>query len=45
MYVVIVDIAAILLIACGIALVVRRPGGAGANDPRTYARRIAGTMT
>jgi hypothetical protein len=50
MYVVIVDIVAALLIVGGVALVARRPPlakgatPAGEADPRTYARRIAGTM-
>jgi hypothetical protein len=48
MYVVIVDIVAALLIAGGIVLLTRRPAerpiGSGEGDPRTYARRIAGTM-
>jgi len=46
MYVVIVDIVAVLLIVGGIFLVLRPPGRpAGAQgDPGTYARRIAGTM-
>jgi hypothetical protein len=48
MYVVIVDIVAALLIAGGIVLLARRPAerptASGEGDPRTYARRIAGTM-
>ena len=47
MYVVIVDIVALILIAIGVALLLKRseaaPGATG-DDPRTYARRIAGTM-
>ncbi len=47
MYVVIVDIVALLLIAGGAALVLKRSGTvpeAASDDPRTYVRRIAGTM-
>jgi hypothetical protein len=50
MYVVIVDVVAVLLIVGGVLLVARRPPAAegptreGEGDPRTYARRIAGTM-
>jgi hypothetical protein len=48
MYVVIVDIVAALLIAGGIVLLARRPAerpiASGEGDPRTYVRRIAGTM-
>jgi hypothetical protein len=46
MYVVIVDIVAVLLIVGGIALATRRPArpAEGGDDPRTYVRRIAGTM-
>jgi len=49
MYVVIVDILAVLLILGGIALAaLRAPDPARqaeeGDDPRTYVRRIAGTM-
>jgi len=46
MYVVIVDIIAVLLILGGIALAARRPPGPAqeGDDPRTYVRRITGTM-
>ncbi len=48
MDVVIVDGVALLLIAGGVALVARRPKAAprttDEDDPRTYVRRIAGTM-
>src|SRR4051794_35893337 len=47
MYVVIVDIVAVLLMTGGIALVVKgakAPSRAGEGDPGTYARRIVGTM-
>ena len=50
MYVVIVDIVAMMLIVVGVSLAVRRPPfegtgvGAGEGDPRTSIRRIAGTM-
>ena len=47
-YVVVVDVVAVLLIAGGAALVLRRSGprptGGAEGDPATYARRIAGTM-
>ena len=49
MYVVIVDIGAVLLIVGGVALAARRPpgparGAEAGDDPRTYVRRISGTM-
>jgi len=49
MYLVTVDIVAVLLIVGGIALAARRPRGPArpadhGDDPRTYARRIIGTM-
>jgi hypothetical protein len=46
-YVVVVDVVAVLLVAGGAALVLRRSGprpSGGEGDPGTYARRIAGTM-
>ncbi len=50
MYVILVDIAALMLIVVGISLVVRRPPpngtqvAAAEGDARLYVRRIAGTM-
>jgi hypothetical protein len=51
MYVVLVDIFAVVLIVVGVFLVIRRPGGSpttpgneDGDDPGTYVRRIAGTM-
>lgn len=49
MYVALVDIVAVLLVAGGILLAMRRPRGSpgpmtSEGDPRIYARRIAGTM-
>ncbi|HEY7807464.1 MAG TPA: hypothetical protein VIC34_09720 [Croceibacterium sp.] len=43
MYVIVVDIVAVLLVAGGIALLAKR-SGAGGSDAGTYARRIGGTM-
>ena len=45
MYVIVVDIVALILLAAGIAVAVRRPrrpGGEGQSG--IYARRIVGTM-
>jgi hypothetical protein len=49
MYVVIVDVVAVVLLVGGIFLVVKGPApregpSTGEGDPGTYARRIAGTM-
>jgi hypothetical protein len=47
MYVVLVDIAALILIAMGVGLLLKRSGTApetADEDPRAYIRRIAGTM-
>jgi hypothetical protein len=42
MSVLLVDLAGLLLVAIGVALVLKRPGRSG--EAGTYARRIAGTM-
>jgi len=48
MYVILVDIAALVLLIGGIVLVAKPPTNGAANgeesDPRVYARRIVGTM-
>jgi hypothetical protein len=52
MHVLAIDIFGLILIAVGVTLIVKRPGGEpGAprpggeeGDPRVYVRRIAGTM-
>ena len=43
MYVILIDIVAILLVAGGIVLLTRRPRGQG-GEAGVYARRIGGTM-
>ena len=43
MYVIAVDVVAVLLIIGGIALLARRPADGG-SEAGAYARRIAGTM-
>lgn len=42
MGVILVDLLGLILIAIGVALVLKRPGRSG--EAGTYARRIAGTM-
>ena len=42
MSVLLVDLAGLVLVAIGVALVLKRPGQSG--EAGTYARRIAGTM-
>jgi len=42
MSVLLVDLLGLILIAIGVALVLKRPGRSG--EAGTYARRIAGTM-
>jgi hypothetical protein len=50
MYVVLVDIFALILVVGGTTMILRRPSGAAGPttgdgaDPGTYARRIGGTM-
>jgi hypothetical protein len=43
MYVIAVDIVAVLLVVGGVVLLTRRPGGGG-SEAGVYARRIGGTM-
>ena len=42
MTLILVDLAGLVLIVAGVALVLKRPGRSG--EAGTYARRIAGTM-